>query len=66
MRDLRLLRQDPFQCFISFIVSSNSNIQKIKTCLENICENLETKVFFENKEFFLFPEPEKIAKASIQ
>ncbi|MFB5627190.1 MAG: DNA glycosylase, partial [Nitrosarchaeum sp.] len=27
---LRLVRQDPFQCFISFIVSSNSNIQKIK------------------------------------
>ena len=26
---LRLLRQDPFQCYISFIVSSNSSIQKI-------------------------------------
>ncbi len=51
---LRLLRQDPFQCFISFIVSSNSNIQKIKTCLENICENFGEKVFFENKEFFCF------------
>src|SRR3989344_3288199 len=28
---LRLARQDPFQCFISFIVSSNSHIQKIKS-----------------------------------
>ena len=63
---LRLLRQDPFQCFISFIVSSNSNIQKIKTCLENICENFGEKVFFENKEFFLFPEPKILASASIQ
>ena len=27
---LRILNQDPFQCLISFIVSSNSNIQKIK------------------------------------
>ncbi len=33
---LRLIRQDPFQCFISFIVSSNSNIQKIKSSLEKI------------------------------
>ena len=63
---LRLLRQDPFQCFISFIVSSNSNIQKIKICLENICKNFGEKVFFENKEFFLFPEPKILASASIQ
>jgi len=63
---LRLLRQDPFQCFISFIVSSNSNIQKIRICLENICKNFGEKVFFENKEFFLFPEPKILASASIQ
>ena len=31
---LRILRQDPFQCMISFIVSSNSNIQKIKLNLD--------------------------------
>jgi len=63
---LRLLRQDPFQCFISFIVSSNSNIQKIKTCLENICKNFGEKIIFDNKEFFLFPEPKILASASIQ
>ena len=63
---MRLLRQDPFQCLISFIVSSNSNIPKIKTCLENICKNFGEKIFFENKEFFLFPEPKILAAASIQ
>ena len=26
---MRILRQDPFQCYISFIVSSNSNIPNI-------------------------------------
>ena len=30
---LKLFRQDPFQCLISFIISSNSNIQKIKNSL---------------------------------
>lgn len=63
---LRLLRQDPFQCYISFIVSSNSNIQKIKICLENICKNFGKKVFFENNEFFLFPEPKILATATLQ
>ena len=62
---LRLLKQDPFQCLISFIVSSNSNIQKIKTSLENISRKFGTKIEFENQEFYLFPKPDKLAKASI-
>jgi len=62
---LRILEQDPFQCLISFIVSSNSNIQKIKTSLENISRKFGTKVKFENQEFFLFPKPKKLAKVSI-
>jgi N-glycosylase/DNA lyase len=62
---LRILKQDPFQCLISFIISSNSNIQKIKSNLENISKKFGTKVIFDNQEFFLFPEPFKLAKASI-
>jgi len=62
---LRILRQDPFQCLISFIVSSNSNIPKIKYCLENISKKFGKKTKFQNQEFFLFPKPEKLAKISI-
>ncbi|MDC1103437.1 DNA glycosylase [Nitrosopumilus sp.] len=62
---LRLFRQDPFQCLISFIISSNSNIQKIKNSLEKITKKFGEKVKIQNKEFFLFPEPEKMAKATI-
>ena len=62
---LRILEQEPFQCLISFIVSSNSNIQKIKNSLEKISRKFGDKVEFENQEFFLFPKPEIIAKASI-
>ena len=63
---LRLVRQDPFQCFISFIVSSNSNIQKIKSSLEKISIKFGKKIQFDNKEFYMFPEPKKIANATIQ
>ena len=62
---LRILRQDPFQCLTSFIVSSNSNIQKIKISLEKISRKFGTKVKFQNQEFFLFPNPKNLAKASI-
>ena len=62
---LRILEQDPFQCLISFIVSANSNIQKIKSSLEKISKEFGTRVEFQSKEFFLFPKPEMLAEASI-
>ena len=62
---MRIFKQEPFQCMISFIISSNSNIQKIKNSLEKITKKFGKKITIENKDFFLFPEPEKIAKASI-
>ena len=62
---LRIFEQDPFQCLISFIVSSNSNIQKIKNSLEKMSKRFGVKAEFDNQEFFLFPKPEKLARASI-
>ena len=62
---IRLLRQDPFQCYISFIVSSNSNIPNIKTRLQNLCKKFGRQKKIESKEFFVFPEAKVISKASI-
>ena len=62
---MRILRQDPFQCLISFIISANSNIPKIKFCLENITKQFGEKVKWKNQEFYLFPKPEKLAGISV-
>jgi N-glycosylase/DNA lyase len=35
---IRILRQEPFEMLISFIISQNKNIPSIKTCIERICE----------------------------
>jgi|TARA_B100001750_G_scaffold123202_1_gene97856 N-glycosylase/DNA lyase len=64
--NLRLLRQDPFQCYISFIASSNSNIPNIKLRLNNLCKKFGQKITIDNVDFFLFPEPNVLAKASIK
>ncbi|MDC0203662.1 DNA repair protein [Candidatus Nitrosopelagicus sp.] len=62
---MRILRQDPFQCYISFIVSSNSNIPNIQTRLQKLSQKFGEKKTIDGKEFFLFPKPEKLASASI-
>ncbi len=61
---LRLLRQDPFQCCISFIVSSNSGIPSIKTRLERLCRTFGDDVDAGGERFHLFPSPRKLAAAS--
>ena len=65
---LRLLRQDPFQCFISFIVSSNSSIQNIRRSLYRLCirygERHEINDRYnDKKEFYTFPKPRALAIA---
>ena len=62
---LRLIRQNPFQCYISFIVSSNSNIPNIKSRLQNLCKTFGKRKMVDGKEFFLFPEPSDLANASV-
>jgi len=63
---LRITRQDPFQCCISFIVSSNSNIPNIRMRLQKLCRKFGTKVRFQKRDFFLFPEPKRLARATLQ
>ena len=62
---LRLIRQNPFKCYISFIVSSNSNIPNIKSRLQNLCKTFGRRKMVDGKEFFLFPEPSDLANASV-
>ncbi len=63
---LRLVRQDPFQCYISFICSSNSSIQNIKSMLENLCRKFGSKQEFEGHAFSTFPKAETLADASMK
>ena len=63
---LRITRKDPFQCCISFIVSSNSNIPNIRMRLQKLCRKFGTKVRVQKRDFYLFPEPKRLARATLQ
>ena len=41
---IRILKQDPFECLISFIISQNNNIPRIKKIIERLCENFGDKI----------------------
>jgi N-glycosylase/DNA lyase len=62
---LRLIRQDPHQCMISFACSSNTNISMIRTMLKNLSMKFGIKKQIDNKIFFTFPAMKNLYKASI-
>ena len=62
---IRILRQEPFEMLISFIISQNKNIPSIKTCIERICERYgdgKTEPVT-GMTYYAFPSPEQLAAA---
>ena len=59
---IRILKQDLWETIVSFLISQQNNITRIKKCINNISEKYGKKMTAENgKEYFAFPEPEAMA-----
>ena len=54
---LRIVRQDPWECLISFLCSSAANIPKIKLNLEILSQFFGKKVTVKGREMHTFPNP---------
>lgn len=65
MKGLRLMRQEPYQCLISFMCATNTSIFMIKHMLTNMSKAFGRRIEYDNIIFHTFPEPEKLANASI-
>ena len=62
---IRILRQDLFETLISFIVSQNNNIPRIRKCIEALCSRYGEYIGEAfGREWHAFPEPEVLAAAS--
>lgn len=73
-KGIRILNQNRFESALSFIVSQNNNIPRIKGIIERLCAGSgEKKVFVlkdengkdERIEYYAFPEPEALAKKNL-
>ncbi len=63
---IRLLKQDLWECIISFIISANNNIPRIKKIIEKLSLNYGEKIEFNNNIYYSFPSPERLSKATIE
>lgn len=55
---IRILNQEPFEALITFIISQNNNIARIKGIVERLCENFGEKI---DDSHYAFPTAEKLA-----
>jgi N-glycosylase/DNA lyase len=65
-RGLRILRQNPWECLISYICATYKNIAAIKRMLLGLSRKFGEKVVLDGYSFFTFPTPIKLAKATLQ
>ena len=65
-KGIRILNQDLWETIISFIISANNNIPRIKGIIERISEKYGTKVEWNGKNYYTFPTPEQLKDVTIQ
>ncbi|MCJ7450697.1 MAG: 8-oxoguanine DNA glycosylase [Candidatus Nanohaloarchaeota archaeon QJJ-9] len=63
-RGLRILNDEFFPTLISYIISAQMQIPRIKRMVNRIAEKWGSTVAYENQEFNRFPTPEELAQAS--
>lgn len=64
---IRILNQDLFETIISFIVSQNNNIPRIRKCIEALCGRYGERIGnIEGRDVYAFPKAETLASAKIE
>ena len=64
-KGLKMIHQDPFETIIAYVISQNNRVPSIANALNLIALNYGEKVNFENRDYYLFPNYEKLKNITI-
>jgi N-glycosylase/DNA lyase len=62
-RGLRIIRQPPWECLVSYIIATFTNIPSIKRRISLLCREFGNEINSGGEAFFSFPTPETLAGA---
>ena len=65
-KGIRILNQELWETIISFIISANNNIPRIKGIIERMSEKYGKKTSFNGKTYYSFPTPKELSKATVE
>jgi len=63
---LRIIRQTPWECLISYVCATCKNIPAIKNMIHNLAKKFGEKIRADHHNFYTFPKPHDLAEASLQ
>ena len=63
---MRLLRQEPWECLVSFLCSPASNIPRISNNVEDMCTSFGRPIAMDGLVRHVFPTPDELAEAGEQ
>lgn len=63
---IRILKQDLWETLLSFIISANNNIPRIKTIIEKISKKYGKTIKYNGRDYYTFPEPEMLKNVTVQ
>ena len=66
LRGLRILRQEPWECLISYICATYKNIPAIRQMIFHLSKRFGKQMTLDNHDFYTFPTPKDLATASLQ
>ena len=63
---IRILNQDLWEMIISYIISANNNIPRIKLIIDRICKNYGREIEWNGEKYYTFPTPEELKNVTIE
>lgn len=63
---IRILNQDLWETILSFIISANNNIPRIKGIIERLAKAYGTKMTWREKDYYTFPTAEQLKDVTIK
>ncbi len=65
-RGIRILNQDLWETIISFIISANNNIPRIKGIIERLAKQYGKPILYKNNIYYTFPTPEELQHCTVE
>ena len=65
-KGIRILNQDLWETIISFIISANNNIPRIKGIIERLSEKYGRKIEYKDNVYYTFPTAEELKDVSVE
>ena len=65
-KGIRILNQDLWETIISFIISANNNIPRIKGIIERLSKNYGKEIDYSGEKYYTFPTTEELKDVSVE